>query len=142
MGSFLFVCAGLMFKLSLGYGYYEKYGPGAGLFPLWISAGLMILSVLYILESIKEHSNSFDKIFPAGRELSYMITVIASISVFILIIDYTGYLIAASIMLIMLFRRDYKWYWGLGLSVITALCLFLIFQVFLKIPLPQGVFGG
>lgn len=142
MGGFLFVCAGLMFKLSLGYGYYEKYGPGAGLFPLWISAGLMLLSVLYIWESIKDQSNSVEKVFPAGRELSYMITVIVSISLFILIIEYTGYIMAATLMLIILFRRDYKWYWGLGLSVVTSICLYLIFQVFLKIPLPQGIFGG
>ena len=142
MGGFLLVCAGLMFKLSLGYGYYEKYGPGAGLFPLWISVGLMLLAVLYIVESIKDHSNSFEKIFPTGRELVYMITVVASISLFILVIDYTGYILAATLMLIILFRRDYKWYWGLGLSVVTSLCLYLVFQVFLKIPLPQGIFGG
>jgi len=142
MGSILLVCAGLMFKVSLDYGYYEKYGPGPGLFPLWISGGLMLLSVFYILESLKDPSVSFENIFPSGRELSYMITVICSISLFILIIDYVGYIIAATVMLIILFLRDYKWYWGLGLSIITALCLYLIFQVFLKIPLPQGIFGG
>ena len=142
MGSFLLVCAGLMFKFSWGYGYYEKYGPGPGLFPLWISGGLMLLSVFYILESLKERSSSFDKIFPTGRELAYMITVVVSISLFIFIIDFAGYIIAATIMLVLLFWRDYKWYWGLGLSITTALCLYLIFQVFLKIPLPQGIFGG
>lgn len=142
MGIFLLACSGLMFKLSLGYGYYGKYGPGAGLFPVWISGGLMILSVLYILESVKQKGYSFAEVFPRGREFSYMLTVVASISILILIIDYTGYIIAGTIMLLMLFLREYKWYWGLGLSVVTALCLYLVFQVFLKIPLPEGVFGG
>ena len=142
MGCFLLVCAGVMFKISLGYGYYEKYGPGAGLFPVWISGGLILMSIFYIWDSIKDQSSSFEKVFPTGRELIYMITVICSISLFIFIIDFTGYIIAATAMLIILFWRDYKWYWGLGLSITTSLCLYLIFQVFLKIPLPQGVFGG
>ena len=141
MGSFLLICAGLMFKVSAGYGYYDKYGPGPGLFPMWISAGLMILSVFYILESIREHSISFESIFPSRREITYILTVFGSISLFIFIIEYTGYIIAGTIMLLLLFRRDYKWYWGLGLSVVTASCLYLVFQVFLKIPLPQGLFG-
>lgn len=140
MGIFLLVCAGLMFKTSLGYGYYGKYGPGAGLFPVWISGGLMICSVLYILESVKQTGYSFAEVFPRGREFSYMLTVVASISILIMIIDYTGYIVAGTIMLLLLFLREYKWYWAIGLSVVTALCLYFIFQVFLQIPLPQGAF--
>ena len=112
------------------------------MFPVWISGGLILMSIFYIWDSIKDQSSSFEKVFPTGRELIYMITVICSISLFIFIIDFTGYIIAATAMLIILFWRDYKWYWGLGLSITTSLCLYLIFQVFLKIPLPQGVFGG
>jgi hypothetical protein len=141
-GLFLLVCAVLMFKTSLGYGYYGKYGPGAGLFPMWISGGLIIFSVLYILESLKQKGYSFAEVFPRGRGLSYMLTVVASISILIVIIDYTGYIIAGTIMLLPLFLREYKWHWAIGLSVVTALCLYLVFQVFLKIPLPQGVFWG
>ncbi len=129
-----------MFKTSLGYGYYGKYGPGAGLFPLWISGGLAICSVLYILESVKQKGYSLAAVFPRGREFSYMLTVIASISILILIVDYTGYIVAGTIMLLMLFLREYKWHWAIGLSVVTALCLYFVFQVFLKIPLPQGAF--
>ncbi len=140
MGICLLVCAVLMFKTSLGYGYYGKYGPGAGLFPVWISGGLAVFSVLYILESVRQKGNSFADIFPRGREVSYILTVIASISILILIVDYTGYIVAGSLMLLMLFLREYKWYWAIGLSVVTALCLYFVFQVFLKIPLPQGAF--
>lgn len=139
-GLILLVCAGLMFSVSLGYGYYSKYGPGAGFFPLWISGGLILFSALYILESVKAKGYSFAEVFPQGREFSYMLTVIGAISIFILLINYTGYIIAGICMLLMLFLREYKWHWGLGLSVVTALCLYVVFQVFLKIPLPTGMF--
>ncbi len=140
MGIFLLVCAGLMFKTSLDYGYYGKYGPGPGFFPVWISGGLIILSILYILESVKQTGHSFAEIFPQGRDFSYMLTVIVSISALILMIDYTGYIVAGIIMLLLLFRREYQWHWAIGLSVVTALCLYVVFQVFLKIPLPQSAF--
>lgn len=143
MGIVLFVFSGLICKLSLSYGYYDRYGPGPGLFPLWISGMLLILSVLYVLESIKvkEDIVLLSDVFPKGRDLTYIVTMVAAIVLFIAVISFTGYLVAGMIMTFILYQRNYKWYKALVLSAVTTGSLFLVFQVFLKVPLPVNAFG-
>ena len=141
MGILLLIWSIVAFTLSSSYVYYSKYGPGPGLFPLWISGIFIVISVLYIIESIRKEGVSINEVLPKGKDLNYILKIMGSIALFVILAPYTGYSIASIVMLFILFYGKYKWYSGLGIAIATTLILFLVFQKYLKIPLPLNEFG-
>lgn len=141
VGALIFLFAGVVFWQSLSYDYYGTHGPGPGLFPLWLSALLLVLSLLYILDSIRKNVILFRDILPKGKALGNVLTIFVALIVFLVIVPYTGYTVAGVLMLFILFVREYKWYWGLGISAIITLIVFFTFQSFLNVPLPVNSFG-
>lgn len=130
-----------MFWQSLSLKYYTQYGPGPGLFPRWLSGILFVLALLFIWQSIKDEVVTFRDIFPKGKAFFNVASVWVACIVFMLLLDYTGFIIASSILLFTLFIRSYNWQWALGLSVVISVILFLTFDKAFGIPLPVSVFG-
>jgi putative tricarboxylic transport membrane protein len=141
MGIILLLLSIATFTISLSYGYYSKYGPGAGLFPLWISGIFIIISLLYIVESIRKEGVSIQEVLPKGKDLNYILKIMVSIALFIIIAPYAGYNVASIVMLFILFYGKYSWYAGLGIAFVTTLILFFVFETYLRIPLPLNSFG-
>ena len=141
MGIALLIWSLVAFKMSSSYVYYSKYGPGPGLFPLWISGIFIVISILYIIESIRKEGVSVNEVLPKGKDLNYILKIMGSIALFVILAPYTGYSIASIVMLFILFYGKYKWYSGLGIAIATTLILFLVFQKYLRIPLPLNEFG-
>lgn len=83
----------------------------------------------------------FKDIFPKGRELGNILSVLASVVVFMLIVNFTGFIIASTVLLFILLVREYKWYSGLAISAVTSIILFIVFKSFFDIPLPVNMFG-
>ena len=140
-GLVLLVYSITIFVLSFDFDYYTNFGPGPGLLPMWLSGGLIILSILYILESMKKGGIKLRDILPKGRPLGGILTTLAVVPLFMLIVNTTGFVIACILVLFFTLRREYKWYWGLGISVFTSVILFYVFQTLLGVPLPVNSFG-
>ncbi len=140
VGMVILILAGIVFWQSLSYDYYGDYGPGPGLFPLWLSGLLMLLSLLYIGESRKRVIQVKD-VFPRAGALGDVLRIIAALVLFVVAAPFTGYTIAGIAMLFLLFCREYKWYWGLGISTLVTLLVFFVFLRFLQVPLPVNSFG-
>lgn len=141
VGCFILVFALLIFTSSLSYEYYGSVGPGPGLLPLWLSGALVVLSILYIIESVIKNKITFSDIFPKGKELWKPLLFIFSFILFIVIVPFTGFCIAGITMLTIVFLPSYKWYVGLGISTVVTLFLFVVFYNLLKIPLPVNSLG-
>ncbi|WP_257350353.1 tripartite tricarboxylate transporter TctB family protein [Pseudalkalibacillus decolorationis] len=142
IGIFILSIACFIFWSSQPLQYYGEYGPGPGLFPTWLSGVLALLSILYIIDCLrKENRISFSNVIPKGKVLFRVLTVVASIVVFILIAPWTGYLIAGIIVTIIMLLPDFKWYSSLAISTIVTFALFFIFKTLLDIPLPVNAFG-
>lgn len=141
IGLVILAFAGTFFYQGLGYDFYSKYGPGPGLFPLWLSGSLLVLTVLYIVDSVRKSGISVRDILPKGSGLKNVATVFASLLAFLVVMPLAGYTVASVIMLFILFHREYKWYSGLGISIAVSLAIFYLFKSFLGIPLPMNTFG-
>lgn len=111
------------------------------MFPRWLSGILIIISIVYIWQSVKKEVFQFKDIFPKGRELGNILSVLASVVVFMLIVNFTGFIIASTVLLFILLVREYKWYSGLAISAVTSIILFIVFKSFFDIPLPVNMFG-
>lgn len=140
MGLLIVLFSGVIFWQSLELDYYTDTGPDPGFFPLWLSGGLAVFSISYIVSSLKEKI-SFTEILPTGTGLGNVVTLLVTAVVFLLIIEYLGFLLACTIMLFLILRRLFKWYSGLIISITISLCLFVVFHIFLGIPLPVNALG-
>ncbi|MFS0774950.1 tripartite tricarboxylate transporter TctB family protein [Neobacillus sp. 3P2-tot-E-2] len=140
-GIAVLIYSAVIFAQSLSLNYYTEFGPGPGFFPLWLSGILIILSIGLILGSIKKEKIFFKDILPKGRSLMRVVLVPASLIVFILIVNFTGFIIASSVLLFLVFILEFKWYMSLALSSSISILLFFIFQSILEVPLPVNVLG-
>ncbi|MEW9669878.1 tripartite tricarboxylate transporter TctB family protein [Ammoniphilus sp. 3BR4] len=133
--------AGVIFWQSLLLDYYTGLGPGPGLLPLWLSGGLIILALIYIWECVSKEVVIFADVLPKGKGLRNLLFYSGSLLIFMLIVNFTGFIIAGTVLLFIVLAREYKWYLGLGISVGVSVVLFVIFQTLLGIPLPVNAFG-
>jgi hypothetical protein len=131
----------VIFWQALSLKYYTKFGPGPGMFPLWLSGLFIVVSLVYIWQSIKKEVILFAEILPQGKALGNILAVLGSLILFMVLVNFTGFIIASSVLLFIVLTREYKWYLGLGISVSASILLFLLFQKVFSIPLPVNVFG-
>lgn len=140
-GIIILIYASVMFFQAYSLKYYTQTGPGPGLFPLWLSGLLIIVTLIYIWQSLKKEVVSFKDIFPKGKALGNVVSVWVASFLFMLMLNYTGFIFASSFLLFTLFIRGYKWQWALGLAIGTSIFLFLAFDKVFGIPLPVSIFG-
>ncbi|MDQ0218160.1 hypothetical protein J2S21_001254 [Peribacillus cavernae] len=141
LGLVILLFASIIFWQSLEYVYYTDTGPGPGFFPLWLSGGLAVVSLIYIITSIKKDGILLSEIIPRGEGARNILSLLAGTLFLLLTINYIGFVLAASILLFCLLVRFYRWYLGLGISLVVSLCLFFIFYTLLGIPLPVNYLG-
>ncbi len=138
----IIMCIGGIFLWgSLGLKYSSPVGPGPGLFPFWLSIILICVSPFYIWESIKKDVILLSDVIPRGKELKSLVGIAISPVVFMVLVPFTGFCIAGTVLMLMLLMREYKWQSALAISLITAIVTFLLFNSFLDVPLPVNAFG-
>ena len=72
------------------------FGPGAGFLPFWCGALLALLSIALIVDAFRRSADAATKpVFPGGRALLLLGTVIAGLTVYILTLEFLGFLIVA-----------------------------------------------
>lgn len=141
VGGIVVLFALVIFIQSFSLKYYTKFGPGPGLFPIWLSGILLLIGIAYIWHSFKKEVITWAAILPKGREMGNVLSVIVAVAIFMIIVNVTGFIIASTVLLFILLRREYKWYTGLGISSGVSIVLFLVFKSFFTIPLPVNMFG-
>lgn len=132
--------ASLFFIESLHYDYIGQFGPGPAMFPIWLSGILGILSLLYIVGTLKVPV-LFHDILPKKEGRRNLYKIIGALVLLISIVSYTGFVIASTLFLFILLNGGYKWYLSLCIALCISFCLFVLFVVFLQIPLPVNDFG-
>jgi len=136
----IMVFAGIFIWNSTKIPYEGELGFGPGFFPFWLSILLFILGVLYFIISLKEKI-ILSEIFPKGRTLLDFGLIIVSMSVFVFLVEKTGFVIAGTLALIILLFRTFKWVNSIALSFGITLVVYIIFAKALTIPLPVNALG-
>lgn len=134
--------AAVIFSQSLDLDYSTRLGPGPGFFPLWLSGLLIVLSLCYLWSSVKQKVIDVRDLLPPNPVARRNILLtICGVVIFPLVVDDLGFVVSGSILLFIMFMREYKWYLAVGISVATSLLLFFIFQSLLGVSLPVNEFG-
>lgn len=144
-GIVLFLFGLGFFLISLKYPLGSLRAPGAGLFPLVASTALMIVSGFIVGHSaFKKNTEEAKTSFFQGKEAPKRILLGFS---FLLMFRYLFPIIGFGpsafcfISFLSRFLGHYDWKTSLLISACSSLGSYFLFQVFLKIQMPLGIFG-
>ncbi len=141
VGLIILAFAGVLFQQAQTYDYFGRFGPGPGLFPLWLSGMLGIVTIIYIIDSYRQKKIRIADIIPRGTGRKRVLSLFAALIVFLVAVRFTGYTAASVIMLFILLVREYRWYTSLAISVAISCTVFYVFKSILDVPLPVNPFG-
>ena len=133
--------SGPIFFGAFKYAYYGTYGPGPGLLPRWLGGSLFLLSILFIIDSVRNGSICIRDLLPKGRGLKKVGAVFIALFIFLVVVPYLGYTLASILMLFILFMGGYKWYSSLFFALSVSFTVFYIFKYLLSVPLPVNSLG-
>lgn len=135
----LFVCAE---SAEVGVGTFPS--PGPGFLPFWSGMVLGLLAIsLIITRTLKKKRGEKRTDLWEGKQWGKIVLALLALLIYSLVLPKLGYLIATFGLLTLLFGMVGKVKIGMqGLSaLITVSVTYLIFSVWLNIPLPKGLLG-
>ncbi len=123
--------------------YVVEFSPGAGFFPFWLGISLLICSLILLVGStiLKLHRTEKNPL-PGKPAFLRIIAILGSLLVSILLFERIGFLITMSLFVafLLIFLEKYRWYSGILISVLMVSAVYGIFKIWLKVPLPSGIF--
>jgi len=129
----------IFFFYSTIYPYISEYGPGPGMFPLWLSGLLVLLSGFYIVASLKGEDSS-DKM-PDRKGMLNMLFLILCMALFVIFLPVLGFNLCASLTLFALLFKAYPWHVNLAISIGSSVSIYVIFSILLGVQLPVNALG-
>ena len=141
-GALFWIAAGLLAcygatRLGLG----SVTEPGAGFIFFWSGVVLVILSLVVLIDSIRSSE-------AAARDIGEMnwikITlVLVSLVLYAFFLEKLGFILTTFFLLSFLLSciEDTNWIRSVGVAGAAALTCFALFELWLKIRLPKGLFG-
>ena len=120
----------------------NRYAPGPGFIPRWVSGIMIILSIIALIESFKKDGITLDKVLPENRASRINLYVCWGGLVFFLVfIKKLGFTISSIILLSALFSRGTKCPKAIILGSIISVIAFVIFKIVLQVQIPINQFG-
>ncbi len=134
--AFLGIAAAAM-AYEMGFG--DFHHPGPGFFPFWLSAILALVSFIYFLTRLGQDS----KRTTLWHRQAWVRPSLAALVMFIysLAMGWIGFFPATFLLFLvwLIFIEREKWKTVGLVSLLGTFSLYLVFTVFLKVPLPKGV---
>jgi hypothetical protein len=131
---------GLLFAVkSRELKYMDEFAPGAGFLPFWL--GLIVVGLVIVFVLTTRGRAAGEREGPrAGRKV---FAVGAGLVACVVFIEWIGFAaaIAAYILYLARWIENRRWGLSLGLAAGTTLALYVVFRVWLGVPLPRGPWG-
>ena len=145
--AFLLIAVGaitVMDSVRLGFGW-GMSGPESGFFPFYLGAGLIVCSVLVLVNVFRKWNKpgAGERLIPKGA-LTPILWVLIPATAMIVISEFVGLHIAAALYLAFYMRAVGKigWVTTLLVSLLVPLSLYIAFDKLFLVPLPQGLWGA
>lgn len=115
--------------------------PGPGFFPWWLGLSLGLLSLVLLGQSLLARSAGEGS---AGRgRWSKVVGVLVALAGYALLLEPAGYPIVTFLLVLFTLRvtEPHRWPLALGMALLAAGGSYLVFAVWLSVPLPAGPFA-
>ena len=137
IGLAIFICEETLRKLPLG----SLSDPGPGFLPLIAGTIIGILALSnFLISTIRETSKDWSWFPRRWRTLGF---ILVALFAWAFLLETLGFLVGTFLMMASLFfeANPQRWFLALGGSAILVLATYLIFDVWLLIQLPRGIWG-
>ncbi|MEP7329744.1 MAG: tripartite tricarboxylate transporter TctB family protein, partial [Betaproteobacteria bacterium] len=139
VGAFLFLLGAiLIFDANrLGFGWGDD-GPRSGYFPFYIGLILCASSAISVIRGVRAASAS--ESFVETGQAKLILAVFIPTVIYTIAIDFLGIYVASAIFIavFMVWQGKFTWFKSVGISVMVVVSLWLMFEVWFKVPLPKG----
>jgi hypothetical protein len=118
--------------------YWDRFAPGSGFLPVWLGAALVALVALLLLRNRAEPNAASER--GAWRKPA---VILVGLTLCVALVEWLGFVVAvgAYLMFLLLFVERLPARLGGGVAVGATLSIYLIFAVWLRVPLPKGPWG-
>jgi putative tricarboxylic transport membrane protein len=120
------------------------FGPGAGFLPFWLGVAMAVLAILLFAGATREPvTPGARRPFPTGRAILRIAFTAVSLAAFILLLEPVGFLPATALLsafLLGVIQRE-RLAITLGVAILNAAALWVIFEKLLGVPLPKSPLG-
>jgi putative tricarboxylic transport membrane protein len=146
---FSVICLGISLWLILEsskYNYVVRYTPGPGFFPFWVGIVLALFSTALLIETFLKKAGKELKYPPnlPGRQVLYRVGEITLLTAgFALLMTSLGFVLSVIcfVAVILHFLERVTLVRSLLTAVIMSSCVYLIFEYWMQIGLPAGLWG-
>ena len=123
--------------------YSFQFSEAAAFWPKFFAVVLMALAIALIVDTkLKPDREQISENTISKREYKLLAIIAASTVIYMIAMDFLGFTVSSIVLLLILF-----WVFGyrhlrnvIIISVASSVVITVIFQVLLKVPLPQGFF--
>jgi len=121
-------------RIGIGWG---TDGPKSGFFPFWLAVLLVAAALGIITRTLKQKS---DTPFVTREQLRPVLDVLWPATACVLLMHWLGLYLSSALYMAFYMRRfgHYSWLVAAGMSVIFAVSVFLIFELWFLVPMPKG----
>jgi putative tricarboxylic transport membrane protein len=119
------------------------HSPGAGFLPFYAAILFGVLAFVSLLQDLKKMAGPASEIWDGVRWTRW-ITMVASLFIYVAIMEWLGFMLATFLLMLVLFRllEPYRWTTVLFFSLATMGSAYLFFVVLLDSRLPRGSLWG
>ena len=117
-------------------------GPQSGYFPFYIGLIIGIASLVTLLQAVLGKTGG-NKAFVEREQLKQVFAVLLPAALYILGIQLIGIYVASAVYIavFMVWLGKYAWLKSVLLGLAVSASLFVMFEVWFKVPLPKGMFN-
>jgi len=133
----------LMLLQSLRFAYFLEGVPGPGFLPRWIAAGLVCVGLVLTGKGLRPGMAIQEAIaWPDAAGWKRVGLMLGALAVALILLDKLGFMVVtAAFMAVLLFGLGVRsWVMLASIPLAAAIGLYVVFAVWLRVPLPKGIF--
>jgi putative tricarboxylic transport membrane protein len=115
--------------------------PGQGFFPWWLGLLLALLALVLLANALRARRGAGP--VEGGGRVARVLALVGVLGAYALSLETVGYPLATFLVVLFVLRvtEPHRWPVALSLALIAAAGSYLLFAVWLKVPLPPGPFA-
>ena len=113
------------------------HNPGPGFFPWWTSAVIVLLALILLVQALAFGSSTARE--EPGR-IAKLATLLIVLGAYTFLLDPLGYPLCTFLLVLFMLRATdpQRWPVALGMAALTAVGSYVVFAIWLTVPLPRG----
>ena len=113
------------------------HSPGQGFFPAWISAVILLLAQLLLVQALTLRSSTAQE---GPRRIEKVAALLFVLAIYTFLLDPLGYPLCTFLLVLFMLRvlDLQRWTVALSMAALTAVGTYVVFAIWLSVPLPRG----